>query len=150
MHMKARGQWISFADLADRLEQPTTREIVSSDFVLNQLHSLIRVPFELISDYCEDFEKQVPAAALLSKLKGADWYWFTRMIRNAISHNFRYDFSRDKGKLPVTWNGITLTEDLHGKPITYETFWHGSGYELFLEMRAFAEALPETTQKLHQ
>jgi hypothetical protein len=32
---------------------------------------------------------------------------------------------------------------LNGKPITHETFWHKPGYELFLEMRAFADALPE-------
>jgi hypothetical protein len=37
---------------------------------------------------------------------------------------------------------MSLTYDLHGKAITYESFWHKSGYELFLAMRAFAEALP--------
>ena len=36
-----------------------------------------------------------------------------------------------------------LTYDLHGKAITYESFWHKPGYELFLTMRAFADDLPE-------
>ena len=34
-----------------------------------------------------------------------------------------------------------LTPDLHGKAITYELFSHKSGYELFVAMRSFAEAL---------
>jgi hypothetical protein len=40
------------------------------------------------------------------------------------------------------WHGILLTEELDGKAMTYESFWYKPGYELFLEMRAFAEALP--------
>jgi hypothetical protein len=45
--------------------------------------------------------------------------------------------------LPIMWRGISLTVDLEGKAMTYESFWHKPGYELFLEMRRFAEALPE-------
>ncbi|MGY3388048.1 hypothetical protein ACVWW6_000639 [Bradyrhizobium sp. USDA 3311] len=36
-----------------------------------------------------------------------------------------------------------MTADLDGKAITFESFWHKSGYELFVAMRDFAEALPE-------
>ena len=38
---------------------------------------------------------------------------------------------------------MSLTYDLHGKSVTYESFWHKPGYELFLTMRAFANDLPE-------
>jgi hypothetical protein len=46
--------------------------------------------------------------------------------------------------LPVTWNGITIDINCDGKDITFETLWHRPGYELFLEMKEFAESLPES------
>jgi hypothetical protein len=141
--MEARGRWISYADLAGLLEQPMTREFAASDFLLSQLHALIRAPFELLMDYCEDYDKEVPTRHLLKELKETPWYDFTRLIRNAISHNFRFEFrDPDKRRMPITWMHISLTEDLHGKPMTHESFWHKPGYELFLAMRHFAEALP--------
>jgi hypothetical protein len=144
MSMEARGQWISFADIADKLEQPMAREAVSSDFVLNHLYTLIRTPFELLRAYCNDFDKGCPGHHLADSLRRTDWYSFARLIRNAVSHNFHFDFTaRDMGMMPITWNGITLTADMHGRPLTYEAFWHKPGYELFLQMRSFAETLPE-------
>lgn len=51
----------------------------------------------------------------------------TSPIRNTVSHNFRFDFSRYKpGQFPITWRGISLTADLHAKVITFESFWHKS------------------------
>src|SRR5208282_1010802 len=53
LRMEVRGQWLSFADLADMLEQQPSRDVLSSDFVLNQLHALIRAPFGILEDYCK-------------------------------------------------------------------------------------------------
>ena len=112
--------------------------------MLNQLHALIRVPFELLSDYCEDYDQAVPGRKLLNELRSADWYEYARAIRNTVSHNFRFDFSKYKAdKFPIAWRGNSLTADLHGKAITYDSFWHKSGYELFVAMRSFAEILPQ-------
>jgi hypothetical protein len=144
LQMQALGRWISYSDIADLLEQDVMCLRTTTDFVLNQLHALIRGPFELLSDYCEDYDKAVPGGHLVADFHGAAWYDFARIIRNAVSHNFRFQFSkRDRSHLPITWHGISLTEELDGKAMTYESFWHRPGYELFLEMRAFAEALPE-------
>jgi hypothetical protein len=144
LQMKVLDTWISYADLADLLEQDASRFSITTDFVLNQLHALIRVPFELLSDYCEDYNQAGPGRKLTNELGSADWYEYARAIRNTVSHNFRFDFSRYKAdKFPITWRGIVLTADLHGKAITYESFWHKSGYELFVAMRSFAETLPE-------
>jgi hypothetical protein len=141
--MNVRGKPLSFADLADMLEQHVTREALASDFLLNQLHALIRAPFEILNDYCEDYDKESPARGLLKELKVAPWYAFTRLVRNAISHSFYFDFhDSDKQRMPITWNGITLAEDMDGQRMKYE-LWHKPGYELFLEMLTFAKALPE-------
>jgi len=146
LQMKARGRWISYADLAEMLEQQVPCTAITSDFVLNQLHALIRAPYELLLDYCEDYDREVPTSRTLNDLKATAWYEFTRLIRNAISHNFHFDFSDAvKRRMPITWNGITLTTEMHGKAMTYE-LWHKPGYELFLEMRDFAGALPEVAE----
>jgi hypothetical protein len=143
LHMQVFDKWVSYSDLAELLEQDPSRFSITTDFVLNQLHALIRVPFELLSDYCEDFDQVAPGGLLMNQFRSADWYEYARAIRNTVSHNFRFDFSRYKAdKFPITWRGVVLAADLHGKAITYESFWHKSGYELFVTMRSFAEALP--------
>jgi hypothetical protein len=142
--MVVRGKRISFADLAELLEEPTRRDSVSSDFLLNQLHALIRVPFELLSDYCEDCDKIDASRRLVAAMKAARWHEVTRVIRNAVSHNFRIDY---KGTTPLTWGNIIISSAMHGQPITHESLWHKAGYELFLEMRGFAEALPAYPRK---
>ena len=58
--MPTLGKWISYFDIADLLEEDATRLRTTTDFVLNQLHALIRGPFELLSDYCEDYGGAVP------------------------------------------------------------------------------------------
>jgi hypothetical protein len=112
--------------------------------MLDQLHTLIRHPFEILRDYCEDYDAAMkPGIALKAQLEIRPWYTFTRLIRNAISHNYRFEFSTaDIKRLPVTWGPTTLTVDLNGQPMTYE-MWHKPGYALFVEMRAFAKSLPE-------
>ena len=145
--MEIRGTWLSFADLADMLEQQSSRDALSSDFILNQLHALIRAPFEILHDYCEDYDKVDSSLRLVEKMKAAPWFHYARIVRNAISHNFHFQYGKhDKKLLPVTWNGITLSQEMQGQAITYESLWHKRGYELFLEMRIFAEALPEAPQ----
>jgi hypothetical protein len=144
LHMQVLNGWVSYSDLAELLEQDPSRFSITTDFVLNQLHALIRVPFELLGDYCEDYDEAAPGRTLLGQLRSSDWYEYARAIRNTVSHNFRFDFSRYKtDKFPITWRGVVLTANLHGKAITYESFWHKSGYELFVTMRSFAETLPE-------
>ncbi|MGJ5134357.1 hypothetical protein [Bradyrhizobium oligotrophicum] len=142
--MKVLDAWVSYSDLAELLEQDASRFSVTTDFVLNQLHALIRVPFELLTDYCEDFDQVAPGQLLMNQLRSTDWYEYARAIRNTVSHNFRFDFSKYRPeKFPIAWRDISLTSDLHGKAITFESFWHKSGYELFAAMRSFAEKLPE-------
>ncbi len=57
LSMMIGGRRIAFSDLAAELEDSHRREVSSSEFLLNHLHSLIRLPFELLKDYCEEFDK---------------------------------------------------------------------------------------------
>jgi hypothetical protein len=50
---------------------------------------------------------------------------YTRLVRNAVPHNFRFEFrTSDEAILPVTWNGNSIDIHCKGKDITYEPFWH--------------------------
>jgi hypothetical protein len=145
IHMVFHHKVVPFADLAEMLEQQSSRETLSSNFLLNQLYALIRAPFEIVCDYCEDYDKVVGDLRLSNQMKASTWFHFARIVRNAISHNFHFQYGKyDKSLLPVTWNGITLSQDMEGKPLTSGSLWHKTGYELFLEMRNFAEELPDS------
>ena len=143
LRMQTDTKMVSDADLAELLEDPMKRELLSSDFLLTYLHTLIRAPFELLSDYCEDFDRAAPGGSLLSKMKSAPWYGIAYIVRNAVSHNFHIELGKMRKQLPISWRTITITEKMEGRPMTAEIFWHRPGYELFLEMQAFAEAMPE-------
>jgi hypothetical protein len=142
LHMQVDGKWISDADLAELLENPMKRELLSSDFMLTYLHTLIRAPFELLSDYCEDFDKAVSGGTLLSQMKSAPWHNVAYIVRNAVSHNFHIEAGRLREKLPICWRTVTITEKMVGQPMTAAIFWHKPGYELFLEMQGFAQGMP--------
>jgi hypothetical protein len=143
LSMQAAGRWISYGDLAPLLSDPMKREILSSEFLLTYLHTLIRAPFELLSDYCEDFDRALPGQSLFGKMKSEPWYGVAYIVRNAVSHNFHIEFGKLRDKTPISWRGTTFTAEMEGRPMTAEIFWHRPGHELFLEMRAFAELLPE-------
>lgn len=147
LHMRTDARWVSGADLAALLEDPMKRDLLSSEFLLTYLHTLIRAPFELLSDYCEDFDRATPSGLLLAQLKSAPWHDVAYIVRNAVSHNFHIEFGKLRDKLPITWRSVTFIEDMEGQPMTAEIFWHRPGYELFLEMRAFAETLPEVSKE---
>lgn len=72
--MKVLGTWVSYSELATLLEQDASRFSITTDFVLKQLHALIRVPFELLSDYCEGFDRASPGSTMVKKLRDVDWY----------------------------------------------------------------------------
>jgi hypothetical protein len=76
-------------------------------------------------------------------MKSTPWYGVAYIVRNAVSHNFHIEPGKLRDKLPIRWKTVTITAEMEGRPMTAEIFWHKPGYELFLEMRAFAEALPE-------
>jgi hypothetical protein len=103
LRMKVLDTWVAYSDLADLLEQDRSRFSITTDFVLNQLHALIRGPFELLGDYCEDYDQARPSRQMMNELRSADWYEYARAIRNTVSHNFRFDFSKYKAdKFPIT------------------------------------------------
>ena len=140
--MEVDDEWIVFSDLAEELERDPS--VLVGELAMNQLHTTVRAPFEILSDYCEDYDSRIGEKLLTTRLRTQEWYLYASAVRNAVSHNFRFKFTSSfKKRLPTTWNGMSITADLDGLPLEAGNFWHRQGYKLFMEMRVFAEALPE-------
>lgn len=143
LEMHVVDQWVSFSDVAAVLENDIARFNAVSDFMSAQLHALIRAPFELLQDYCEDYDKGTDSPSLKTRMQATNWYFFARMVRNAISHNLLFSFNAgDRRRLPLTWRDVKIEESMEGKSVTY-VLGHKPALRLFLDMLAFAEALPD-------
>jgi hypothetical protein len=123
---------LSFDQVARLLRKQEDKEIAVKEFMNMLLRTLIKESFELIKTHC-NASKQTPA---LSKQQ---WYQFARMIRNCLSHNFKFEFNRyDKGLLPVTWRGKTITAGMDGSFLELSFFGYVEAWVLFNEMYSFA------------
>lgn len=122
---------LSFAQVANLLRKQEDKEIAVKEFMKMLLRALIKETFELIKSYCE-VSKQA------SLFTGQPFYQFARLIRNCLSHNFRFEFSKyDKVLLPVSWNSKTITLAMDGNYLELSFFGYVETWELFTEMQAF-------------
>jgi len=122
---------IEFAQVVHLLRIDKDRDIAVKEFLTSQIRAIIKESFELIKDFCDDTGQ----AALF---KAEPWYQFARMIRNCLSHNFRFEFNKyDKGLLPVSWNHRTISIALDGQHLTLDFFGYVETWELFREYERF-------------
>jgi hypothetical protein len=122
---------ISFVQVANLLRNPEDRDIAVKEFYTSQLRALIKESFELLKDYCDESSQD-------TVLKAEPWFQFARIIRNCLSHNFRFEFNRyDKSLLPVTWNSRTIDLNMDGQHLKLEFFGYVEAWELFTEFQSF-------------
>lgn len=126
------GQYaLQFKQVSGLLNQSADREIALKEFLTSQIRALIKESFELIKDYCEG-TNQNPS------FKAEPWYQYARIIRNCLSHNFRFEFNRhDKTFLPVAWKNRTIDSTMDGKNLKLEFFGYVETWELFIEYQGF-------------
>lgn len=126
---------VSFDQVASLLEQKTDREIALKEFAKMSLRALIKESFELLRDYCKSSGQN-------NSLKTQSWYQFARLIRNCLSHNFKFEFNGyDRNLLPVTWDQRSITISMEGTYLDLVFFGYDKAWELFQEMRAFTNVL---------
>jgi hypothetical protein len=124
---------VEFAQVVRLLQNAKDREIATKEFLTSQIRALIKESFELIKDYCENSGQ----AALL---KAEDWYQFARMIRNCLSHNFKFEFNNyDRGLLPLSWKGRTIASEMDGQHLRLDFFGYVETWELFREYQNFVK-----------
>ena len=84
-------------------------------FLKVSIRSAVRESYEVLKSYCKNTDQYRDA------MKAQAWFDFYRLLRDALSHDAIWRFDpRDKRKLPITWNGFTITSDLDGTPLTFE------------------------------
>ena len=87
---------IAFSELYDTVHRAALKEL-----------------FEVTKHYCETTNQE-------KLLKAQSWYQFWRVLRNCLSHDFKFSFNDyDKKKLPVTWGSITIDTSMEGKSLTH-------------------------------
>lgn len=130
-HAKFGGYSITFDQVANLLRRPADRDIAVKEFLNSQLRALIKETFELLKDYCDETNQ-------IGIFKAEPWYQFARIIRNCLSHSFRFEFnSYDKSLLPVLWKHRTIESNMDGQHLKLEFFGYPEAWELFIEFQEF-------------
>ena len=75
------GCSVSFDQVAALLGSEIDRQIALEEFAKSVLRCLLKEGHELVTDYCK-------REGLFSDLSAQSWWQFSRLIRNALSHNF--------------------------------------------------------------
>jgi hypothetical protein len=124
---------VKFDQVVRLLQKESDRDIAIREFLTSQIRAIIKESFELIKDYCHDTGQN-------AIFKDEPWYQFARMIRNCLSHNFKFEFNRyDHGLLPVSWNGRTITIDMDSHHLKLDFFGYVETWELFMEYDQFVK-----------
>lgn len=90
--------------------------------------------FEITKEYCKETNQD-------RLLTSQPWYQFWRLLRNCLSHNFRFEFREyDKQCLPVSWSGMTLDVSMEGKPLTHGDMSRDELMAFLDEVKTFVES----------
>ena len=116
------------------LPKQSVRE-VSLEFGKMLLRNFVGDSFETVKAACITHGK-------MQEMRDQDWYLFTRLVRNALTHDQRWQFgARDLKKLPTTWRGKTIRADMDGQDVPTSVFSWYESLELWEDMKAFAQTL---------
>ena len=130
-HAKFGTYTVEFKQVKNLLMIPADRYIAIKEFLTSQIRALIKESFELIRNYCDETKQD-------SKFKAEPWYQFARMIRNCLSHNFKFEFRKyEKSLLPVSWKSRTIDATMDGKYLELKFFGYVETWELFMEYQDF-------------
>ena len=130
-HVKFGTYTVEFNQVKNLLMKPADREVACKEFLKTQIRALIKESFELIKNYCDESGQG-------AKLVDESWYEFARIIRNCLSHNFKFKFnSHDKKTLPVIWNNRTINTSMDGNHLELIFFGYVETWELFTEYQNF-------------
>ena len=107
-------------------------EQANMEFAKMFLRNLTLDSFEAIRNYCDRSSKK-------SELEAQTWYWFTHLLRNALTHNQHWEFSSGHLKrMPVTWRDKTIDASMDGKELTFDFYDWYDGVLLWEDINEFA------------
>ncbi len=124
---------VEFKQVKNLLIKPADRDIAVKEFLTSQIRALIKESFELIKNYCDETNQDF-------KFKAEPWYQFARIIRNCLSHNFKFEFKKyNNTLLPITWKSRTIDASMDGKHLELKFFGYVETWELFTEYQTFVD-----------
>lgn len=105
---------VSLKEFTDGINRLGVKALVETKRNANRAltRNLFKESFRITEAYCRS-SSQLPA------FKANEWFEFSRVIANSLSHNFRLEFRPyDISILPVSYKGVTVDSSLNGKPIS--------------------------------
>jgi hypothetical protein len=124
---------VEFAQVVSLLRITVDREIAIREFLTSQIRSLIKESFVLIKDNSD-------STSQTALFKAEPWYQFARLIRNCLSHNFKFKFNdHDNKLLSVSWMARTITSAMDGQHLKLDFFGYVESWELFREYQDFVQ-----------
>lgn len=124
---------LEFKQVTNMLSIEADRDIAIKEYLISFIRALIKESFELLKNYCQENNQE-------NAFKSEQWYHFARMIRNCLSHNFKFEFNNyEKRILPVSWKSKTIDISMDGAYLKLEFFGYVETLELFIEFENFAK-----------
>ncbi len=91
------GYSVPFDQVAALLSSACDRQVALEEFAKSVLRCLVKEGHELVTQYCK-------SEGLYSDLSAQSWWQFSRLVRNALSHDFCFRLNeKDLKLLPVSW-----------------------------------------------
>lgn len=121
-------------ELVALLRDRDVSKIAFSELYDTVHRSALKELFEVTKHYCE-------STGQTGLLKGQPWYQFWRILRNCLSHDFRFRFTKhDRKKLPVNWRSVTIDECMEGRQLTHGVLSRDQLLGLINDIQEFVEA----------
>ena len=125
------GYFVDFHQVATLLANDVDRGIALKEFTTMLIRGLLKESFEIVRAYTKATQQS-------QKFKAQSWFQFFRLIRNCVSHNFRFEFSEsDKDLLPVLWRGRKIDNSLDHQPLEIAFLGYDGVWDLFSELMVF-------------
>ena len=125
---------VKFDQVVTLLDHPVAGPEAIRELLKMHLRSLIGDGYRLVETYAAE-SKQAHL------LRQAPWYNFARIVRNALAHDVRFQFTpNDLNLLPVSWRTKVIEATMEGQDLTFEFFGPADGWQLFCDMQEFVES----------
>lgn len=134
---------VSEDHVGDRYEAPL-QQIVNDyenhldDFKYSLEQFLKSARRQLFTEAYETALSYATFAGKLKELRREPWYRFSRIIRNALNHDFIFNLDKhDEPHFPVTWRHVAIEPCLNGQEITTNVLTPRIAFELHTAMELF-------------
>jgi len=131
--LKINQDEVDFSTLADSLEEEKQFKKIIEHMIYLAIKNAVTDFYEGILKYCKYSNQE-------SKFRKQEWYYYSRLIRNGLSHNYQWDFSQqNKNIFPVKYKEITIDYNLHGTEMRNYQMSLSTTWALLEEMENFVK-----------